>query len=68
MQFDLKQKIILYRGRNDSRNLICKTDILTLIGMRAEHWRDSFLEIEMRAKISVFLASKFEKTKNQMFV
>ena len=64
MQFDLKQKIILYRGRNDSRNLICKTDILTLIGMRAERWGDSFLEIEMRAKISVFLASKFKKKSN----
>ena len=36
--------------------------------MRAEHWGDSFLEIEMRAKISVFLASKFEKNQILMFV
>ena len=32
-----------------------------MIGMRGEDYGNSFLEIETRAKISVFLASKLEK-------
>jgi CheY-specific phosphatase CheX len=59
---DLKQKYY-FRERTVSRNLIVITDILTLIGMKGKDRGNSFLEIEMRAKISVVLASKLKKMK-----